>query len=193
MVPKRPALRELCYEAFAVLHSGETKTPVYVAQRLNRKSIEDADEAEGELAALLVKKNSPQFADCGEFFSSAQTWSAAGSYSFFSERVSSSSSSLTTALTPAAATSTVVPTTVAPTLTVVATTLTAASATVTTAQALSIAVAATSSKFLAGWCMVLECNNPRSDKTGNGGYGIRCCAAGKACSGGCGYSNSMMT
>ena len=42
--PKRPALRELCYEAFAVLHSGETKTPVYVAQRLNRKSIEDADE-----------------------------------------------------------------------------------------------------------------------------------------------------
>ena len=123
---------------------------------------------------------------------SVQTWSAAGSYSFFSERVSSSSS-LTTALTPAAATSTVVPTTVAPTLTVVATTLTAASATVTTAQALSIAVAATSSKFLAGWCMVLECNNPRSDKTGNGGYGIRCCAAGKACSGGCGYSNSMMT
>lgn len=36
VVPKRPALRELCYEAFAVLHSGETKTPVYVAQRLNR-------------------------------------------------------------------------------------------------------------------------------------------------------------
>lgn len=44
VVPKRPALRELCYEAFAVLHSGESKTPVYVAQRLNRKSIEDADE-----------------------------------------------------------------------------------------------------------------------------------------------------
>lgn len=44
VVPKRPALRELCYEAFAVLHSGETKTPVYVAQRLNRRSIEDANE-----------------------------------------------------------------------------------------------------------------------------------------------------
>ena len=44
MVPKRAALRELCYAAFAVLHSGETKTPVYVAQRLNRKSIEDAHE-----------------------------------------------------------------------------------------------------------------------------------------------------
>ncbi len=44
LVTRRPALRELCYEAFAVLHSGETKTPVYAAERLNRKSIEDADE-----------------------------------------------------------------------------------------------------------------------------------------------------
>ena len=40
----RPKQRELCYEAFAILHSGETRTPVYVAQRLNRRSIEDADE-----------------------------------------------------------------------------------------------------------------------------------------------------
>ncbi len=43
-VGPRPKLRELCYEAFAILHSGETKTPVYVAQRLNRSSVEDADE-----------------------------------------------------------------------------------------------------------------------------------------------------
>ncbi len=43
-VAPRPKLRELCYEAFAILHSGESKTPVYVAQRLNRQSIEDADE-----------------------------------------------------------------------------------------------------------------------------------------------------
>lgn len=43
-VAPRPKLRELCYEAFAILHSGETKTPVYVAQRLNRLGIEDADE-----------------------------------------------------------------------------------------------------------------------------------------------------
>ena len=43
-VTAQPKLRELCYEAFAILHSGETKTPVYVAQRLNRESIEDADE-----------------------------------------------------------------------------------------------------------------------------------------------------
>lgn len=43
-VAPRPKLRELCYEAFAILHSGETKTPVYVAQRMNRRSVEDADE-----------------------------------------------------------------------------------------------------------------------------------------------------
>lgn len=43
-ITPRPQLRELCYEAFAVLHSGTTKTPVFVAQRLNRRLIEDADE-----------------------------------------------------------------------------------------------------------------------------------------------------
>ena len=43
-ITPRPQLRELCYEAFAVLHSGTTRTPVFVAQRLNRQSIEDADE-----------------------------------------------------------------------------------------------------------------------------------------------------
>ena len=43
-IPASPKLRELCYEAFAILHSGETRTPVYVAQRLNRQTIEDADE-----------------------------------------------------------------------------------------------------------------------------------------------------
>lgn len=36
--------RELCYEAFAILHSGTTKTPVFVAERLTRASIEDAAE-----------------------------------------------------------------------------------------------------------------------------------------------------
>lgn len=34
--------RALCYEAFAVLHSGTTKTPVYVAERLNRTQMLDA-------------------------------------------------------------------------------------------------------------------------------------------------------
>lgn len=37
-------LRELCYDAFAILHSGSTKTPVFVAQKLNRALVADADE-----------------------------------------------------------------------------------------------------------------------------------------------------
>jgi len=36
------ALRELCFEAFAILHSGQSKTPVFVAQRLHRQSLEAA-------------------------------------------------------------------------------------------------------------------------------------------------------
>ena len=36
--------RALCYDAFAILHSGESKTPVFVAQRLNRASIADTGE-----------------------------------------------------------------------------------------------------------------------------------------------------
>ena len=43
-VAPQPKLRELCYEAFAVLHSGTAKTPVFVAQRLNRQMLEAADE-----------------------------------------------------------------------------------------------------------------------------------------------------
>ena len=36
--------RELCYEAFAILHSGTTKTPVFVAERLTREGIGSANE-----------------------------------------------------------------------------------------------------------------------------------------------------
>ncbi|MDP2254988.1 MAG: DNA/RNA non-specific endonuclease [Polaromonas sp.] len=42
--PPSPKQRELCYEAFAILHSGETRTPVFVAERLNRQAVQDADE-----------------------------------------------------------------------------------------------------------------------------------------------------
>ena len=37
-------LRALCYDAFAILHNGKSKTPVYVAQRLNRALVDDANE-----------------------------------------------------------------------------------------------------------------------------------------------------
>lgn len=37
LTQKVPKLRELCYDAFAVLHSGSTRTPVFVAERLNRQ------------------------------------------------------------------------------------------------------------------------------------------------------------
>ena len=43
-VAPRPTNRALCYDAFAILHSGESKTAVYVAERLNQQSIADADE-----------------------------------------------------------------------------------------------------------------------------------------------------
>lgn len=34
--------RELCFDSFAVLHSGQSKTPVYVAEKLSRASVQDA-------------------------------------------------------------------------------------------------------------------------------------------------------
>ena len=43
-VKPSPNHRALCYDAFAILHSGESKTAVYVAQKLNRASVADADE-----------------------------------------------------------------------------------------------------------------------------------------------------
>ena len=44
VVQPKPMQRELCYSAFAILHSGSTKTPIFVAQRLDRDSVADADE-----------------------------------------------------------------------------------------------------------------------------------------------------
>ena len=42
IVPTAPLLRELCFSSFAILHSGNTKTPVFVVQRLNRKMLTQA-------------------------------------------------------------------------------------------------------------------------------------------------------
>ncbi|MFT6591654.1 MAG: endonuclease G [Rhodoferax sp.] len=44
VVVPRPTDRALCYDAFAILHSGESKTPVFVAEKLNRAAVADADE-----------------------------------------------------------------------------------------------------------------------------------------------------
>lgn len=38
--------RELCYDSFAVLHSGATRTPVYSVERLTRAQIQDAKDEE---------------------------------------------------------------------------------------------------------------------------------------------------
>jgi endonuclease G len=35
-------VRPLCYDAFAVLHSGVTKTPLFVAEQLNKEHLDDA-------------------------------------------------------------------------------------------------------------------------------------------------------
>lgn len=43
VVAAHPTNRALCYDAFAILHSGESKTAVYVAQKLNPASVADAD------------------------------------------------------------------------------------------------------------------------------------------------------
>ena len=40
-VRTQPLQRELCFSEFAVLHSGATKTPIYVAQRLNAQMLQD--------------------------------------------------------------------------------------------------------------------------------------------------------
>ncbi|MET1114981.1 MAG: DNA/RNA non-specific endonuclease [Comamonas sp.] len=42
VVPKAPLLRELCFDGFAVLHSGQTKTPVFVAEHLDRFILQQA-------------------------------------------------------------------------------------------------------------------------------------------------------
>jgi endonuclease G len=48
-VALRPITRALCYDAFAILYSGESKTPVYVAEKLNRASMALAPEKRSDV------------------------------------------------------------------------------------------------------------------------------------------------
>ena len=43
-VAPQPKLRDLCFDAFAIMHNGNTRTPMFVAQRLNKNLVADADE-----------------------------------------------------------------------------------------------------------------------------------------------------
>lgn len=62
-----PKLRDLCYDAFAVLHSGQTRTPVFVAQKLNRRLVQEASKvgrSDGFFAdARLPKAERAELAD----------------------------------------------------------------------------------------------------------------------------------
>ena len=44
VIAPQPKLRDLCFDAFAILHNGNTRTPLFVAQRLNKTLVADADE-----------------------------------------------------------------------------------------------------------------------------------------------------
>lgn len=46
IVPAANSLRELCFSSFAILHSGQYKTPVFVAQRLNRQMLQNTKNVE---------------------------------------------------------------------------------------------------------------------------------------------------
>lgn len=76
---KPPALtlgatdRALCYDAFAILHSGESKTAVYVAQKLNKALVEDADEKRGKKFFADARLRSAERATLADYKGSGWT------------------------------------------------------------------------------------------------------------------------
>ena len=73
IVPKAPLLRELCYDAFAILHSGKTKTPVFVAQKLNRALVADADEKRTDRFFADARLPSAERAELSDYKKSGYT------------------------------------------------------------------------------------------------------------------------
>jgi endonuclease G len=67
IVAPRPTDRALCYDAFAILHSGESKTAVYVAQKLNRASVADADEKRKDRFFPDARLRSAERAELGDY------------------------------------------------------------------------------------------------------------------------------
>lgn len=71
VVAPRPTNRALCYDAFAVLHSGESKTPVFVAEKLNRASVADADEKRTNKFFADARLRSSERAELSDYKDSA--------------------------------------------------------------------------------------------------------------------------
>lgn len=67
LITPRPTHRALCYDAFALLHSGESKTALFVAERLNRASVADADEKRSNRFFPDARLRASERAELGDY------------------------------------------------------------------------------------------------------------------------------
>ena len=67
ILAEQPLQRPLCYEAFALLHNGKTKTPVFVAEKLNKRSVADADEKRTDKFFADVRLRSSERAELSDY------------------------------------------------------------------------------------------------------------------------------
>jgi endonuclease G len=59
--------RALCYDAFAILHSGESKTPLFVAEKLNRAAISDTGEKRSNRYYADARLRAPERATLADY------------------------------------------------------------------------------------------------------------------------------